>query len=143
MENLNQSTSYYRRLTYWEIIYLGMGIFLVIISKTKWIIPLIIVSYPFCFSKVLVSDINHVDKKIWVRITDWNIYRKLHGISYLGQYLPRRVNTVNQQLLIKTGADQELYKYKRMLDRGLITEAKYKFKCQKLLEKSKRDYDSK
>lgn len=143
MENLNQSISYYRRLTFWDIAYLIVGIGLMILSKIMWIIPLMFVSYPFCFSKALVSDIDHIDQKVWVRITDWNIYRKLHGISYFGQYRPRRVNTVNQQLLIKTGADQELYKYKRLLDRGLITEAKYKFRCQKLLQKSKRDYDSK
>lgn len=143
MENLNQSLSYYRRLTIWDVAYLIIGIGLMILSQVFWIIPIMLVSYPFCFSKALVSDINHADEKIWVRITDWNVYRKLHGISYLGQYKPKRVNTLEQQLLIQVGADQELYKYKRLLDRGLITEAKYKFRYQKLIQKSKRDYDSK
>jgi len=86
MQTLDQSKSYYRRITVLDIVTMLMIIGLMFFANGFLMSLLLIIVYPFSHSKVLVSDIGDKDTKIWVRKIDWDHYCKEHGIGRLMQY---------------------------------------------------------
>lgn len=95
MQTLDQTKLYYRRITTLDIIVLVMIIGLLFISNGFFISLLMIVVYPFSHSKVLVSDENDRDTKLWVREMDWSSYRKLHKIGIFSQYKSNKSDFVH------------------------------------------------
>ncbi|MFC6175451.1 hypothetical protein ACFQAV_01290 [Companilactobacillus huachuanensis] len=95
MQTLDQSKSYYRRITVIDIVTLLMIIGLMFIANGFLMSLLLIIVYPFSHSKVLVSDIRDKDIKIWVRKMDWDYYCKEHRIGRLMQY--RSQSTVHMK----------------------------------------------
>jgi len=96
MQTLDQSKSYYRRITVLDIVTMLMIIGLMFFANGFLMSLLLIVVYPFSHSKVLVSDIGDKDTKIWVRKIDWDHYCKGHGIGRLMQYKSRSTVDMKQ-----------------------------------------------
>jgi len=86
MQTLDQSKSYYRRVTSLDIVTILMIVGLMFISKGFLLSLLLIVVYPISHSKVQVSNVDDKNTRIWVRKMDWNYYLKNHGINVLMQY---------------------------------------------------------
>lgn len=95
MQTLDQSKSYYRRITVLDIVTALMIIGLMFFSRGFLLSILLIVIYPFSQSKIQVSDIGDKDIKVWVRKMDWDRYRKQHDIGHLAQYRAVQTNTVH------------------------------------------------
>lgn len=96
MQTLDQTKSYYRRLTVLDIVTFIMIIGLLFFTKGFLLSLLLIVVYPFSHSKVLVSDIGDKGTKLWVRKMDWDAYRKEHNIGLMVQYKSQG-NTVHMK----------------------------------------------
>lgn len=96
MQTLDQAKVYYRRITVIDVITFMMVISFLFFTKGYMISLLLIVVYPFSHSKVLVSDIEDNDRKLWVRKMDWNRYRKNHQIGLFSQYKSQIPNHLNQ-----------------------------------------------
>ncbi|MQS76962.1 hypothetical protein [Companilactobacillus halodurans] len=89
MQTLDQSKSYYRRITVLDVMTLVMIIGFLFFAKGYLLSLLLIVIYPFCHSKVMVSSVLDKNTRLWVRNMDWNYYRKIHGIKFFMQYKPQ------------------------------------------------------
>jgi len=96
MQTLDQSKSYYRRITILDIVTVLMIVGLMFFANGFLLSLLLIVVYPFSHSKVLVSDIGDRDTKFWVRKMDWDGYRKEHKIGWVMQYKSQG-NTVHMK----------------------------------------------
>jgi len=95
MQTLDQSKSYYRRITILDIITILMIIGLMFFSRGFLLSLLLLIVYPFSHSKVLVSDIETKHIKIWVRKMDWDHYLKKHKVNHLMQYKPMQNSKIN------------------------------------------------
>jgi len=96
MQTLDQSKSYYRRITILDLVTILMIVGLMFFPNGFLLSLLLIVVYPFSHSKVLVSDIGDKGTKMWVRKMDWDHYRKGHRIGLVLQYKPQ-ANTVHMK----------------------------------------------
>ncbi|CAJ1191161.1 hypothetical protein [Companilactobacillus nantensis] len=96
MQTLDQSKSYYRRITTLDIVTILMIIGLLFFTNGFLLSLLLIVVYPFSHSKVLVSDIGDKNTKIWVRKMDWDVYRKEHRLGPVMQYKSRSTVDMKQ-----------------------------------------------
>lgn len=96
MQTLDQSKSYYRRITTLDIVTILMIIGLLFFTNGFLLSLLLIVVYPFSHSKVLVSDIGDKNTKIWVRKMDWDLYRKEHRLGLIMQYKSRSTVDMKQ-----------------------------------------------
>ena len=97
MQTLDQSKSYYRRITSLDVITLLLIIGLALFPQGFLLSLLLIVVYPFSHSKVRVSDFGDKGTQIWVRKMDWDKYRKNHQISGLAQYSSNRGSNVHMK----------------------------------------------
>lgn len=97
MQTLDQSKSYYRRITSLDVVTLLLVIGLAFFPQGFLLSILLIVVYPFSHSKVLVSEFGDKDAKIWVRKMDWDKYCKSHRVSRLAQYSSARGNNVHMK----------------------------------------------
>ncbi|QCX24213.1 hypothetical protein [Companilactobacillus futsaii] len=96
MQTLDQSKSYYRRLTALDVITFMMVIVCLFFTKGYLISLLLIAVYPISHSKVLVSETRTNSDKIWVRKMDWDYYRKNHQIGLLSQYSSQVTSHIDQ-----------------------------------------------
>jgi len=96
MQTLDQSKTYYRRITVLDMVTLMMIISFMFFANGFLLSLLLIVVYPFSHSKVLVSIVGDKNTKVWVRKIDWDYYCKERGIGPVMQYKSRSMVLIKQ-----------------------------------------------
>lgn len=90
-DQLNANTIYYRRWTKFEKVFSIVGILILFTGIGIVSDAIVIAMYLYCIDKVDVSPVGEPKKRLLIKKTEWDRYRRSHGIDYWHQHQPRRV----------------------------------------------------
>ncbi|MCH3922336.1 hypothetical protein [Limosilactobacillus sp.] len=93
-DKMDTNTIYYRRWTKFEKVFSVVGL-LILFTGVGIVSDIIVVGmYLYCIDKVDVSPVGEPKKRLLIKKSEWDHYRREHGIDYWHQHQPAKVKAM-------------------------------------------------